>query len=647
MTSATLSLLESYTIDYLKKTITGFNYNKPNFTCPKCQTRMTAKFQKGTHIVECSEHGVLGNIIDLVRLCEPDFEDMTDDDIANYLIHILKINVEDDVTRILRLYAHAGFDLLPVSRFAGKGTNSEGKIPVEAEWQKKEHKSIEEWKEWVNNGSNIGIKTGAVSGITAIDVDTKKAVAPELVKAREEFIALCEESKTLVQETANGGKHFIFIHDEDIPQTVNFGGLQIDTRTGGGFIVAYPSVVAGHSRRWIERQIQPMPSKVKEIILKNTKKEVKNDVLTKINENVDAVLADTLKLKNNGLDGCCNQTFVQIGGMLRKQLSIEQTSYTLNILNKYLLESPMDNKTMNSMVSSISKYVSSDQTALKDRLIKHLHIVKEGTARDLKDSLKADKAELETLMADLVKDGLIYKQGSRYKLIERIEWSDTFLDDGKLLDYKVPYFDHIATIREKDIISIGAPSGTGKSLLAMNIIKQLVDQGKKPRLYNSESNNRIKKNAMTLGLVERDFYHTNCCDLERVELEENSINIFDWLAVSDFSKTAEVYQRFAKQLDKKGGILIIFNQLKKDQQGKLSFYANDMSLQFPSLVAKYQYSEQNGLKNNKETMLITEKIRESKVGAQRVIIPTSFNPQTGIVALRKTDEQIDIAAASK
>ncbi len=100
------------------------------------------------------------------------------------------------------------------------------------------------WRKWPD--ANIGIVTGAVSGIVVVDVDGPEALATlQQLASKHEPLPKMPTAKTA------RGWHFYFRHphaDLIIPCTARDG---IDIRADGGYVVAPPSVHAtGHVYQW-------------------------------------------------------------------------------------------------------------------------------------------------------------------------------------------------------------------------------------------------------------------------------------------------------------------------------------------------------------------------------------------------------------
>ncbi|WP_026477568.1 bifunctional DNA primase/polymerase [Alkaliphilus transvaalensis] len=102
------------------------------------------------------------------------------------------------------------------------------------------------WKDWPD--ANIGIVTGDVSGLIAIDIDPRHGGDDSL----EELIYTNERLPDTVESlTGGGGRHILFkCRGDSIKSTVNILP-GIDIRGDGGYIVAPPSLhVSGDFYQW-------------------------------------------------------------------------------------------------------------------------------------------------------------------------------------------------------------------------------------------------------------------------------------------------------------------------------------------------------------------------------------------------------------
>lgn len=131
------------------------------------------------------------------------------------------------------------------------------------------------WKRWPN--ANIGVATGATSGIYVLDIDNKRSVdlgngilvseGENSIRVKELEIGKLPETRT--SQTGSGGLHLIYSYPGTTGQTpengstASFGNRagilsSVDTRGDGGYIVAPPSLhQSGNRYRWTD-QDQPI-----------------------------------------------------------------------------------------------------------------------------------------------------------------------------------------------------------------------------------------------------------------------------------------------------------------------------------------------------------------------------------------------------
>jgi hypothetical protein len=112
--------------------------------------------------------------------------------------------------------------------------------------------TAEQLKGWfaTRPDANIGIVTGAVSGLVVLDIDVGHGGADSLAGLEAHYRKL---PPTVEAETGGGGRHFYFRHPGGMVR--NRAGIApgIDLRGDGGMIVAPPSVhPSGRRYRWAD-----------------------------------------------------------------------------------------------------------------------------------------------------------------------------------------------------------------------------------------------------------------------------------------------------------------------------------------------------------------------------------------------------------
>lgn len=144
-------------------------------------------------------------------------------------------------------YAEKGWAVLPLHTViegkctCGKiGCSSAGKHPQTINGLRSATTDLDTINTWFKHWpkANIGIATGAISGIGVIDIDPKHG-------GEDSFYALTKEHgnipDTVEAITQSQGRHIIFQYEQGFRTTAGKLGRGIDTRGDGGYIVAAPS----------------------------------------------------------------------------------------------------------------------------------------------------------------------------------------------------------------------------------------------------------------------------------------------------------------------------------------------------------------------------------------------------------------------
>src|SRR5262245_4587030 len=105
------------------------------------------------------------------------------------------------------------------------------------------------WRETPN--ANIGIATGAASGVSVLDVDVKNDAGGDLTLRAmiEQYDA--DLTEHVCQRTWSGGLQYVFKYHPNARTGAGCYGKGLDGRNDGGYIVAPPSLVNGKAYEWI------------------------------------------------------------------------------------------------------------------------------------------------------------------------------------------------------------------------------------------------------------------------------------------------------------------------------------------------------------------------------------------------------------
>ena len=162
-----------------------------------------------------------------------------------------------------------------LENFGKKKLRKNEKIPA-GKWKEKQyhHKTID------TNKFNIGIPCGSINGFFVLDIDLKDNGYEEFKK----YIEKHGEPNTLTIKTPSGGRHYYFNlktnskesagdTDSIIKQVIynrsKIGGVGIDIRSNGGYIVSPPSSINGASYEIInETCINDIPKELGDYLLK-------------------------------------------------------------------------------------------------------------------------------------------------------------------------------------------------------------------------------------------------------------------------------------------------------------------------------------------------------------------------------------------
>lgn len=613
------TLILSKIVDYLK--LQKWNYKKTGkilmLDCPFCKGELCAQKMPNIARMNCIPEQKKFDLINIVKELEPDKKDKSEEDILTYLKDKLKLDVttkkeEDDLDKILSKYEEFGFDLVPVA--------NNGKRPIEKNWTNKNHKDKEEWLQWLNSGLNLGVKTGKISNLIVIDIDTEE-IDPTLKK-------LLTNVYTLQQKTKKGF-HFFFKYNPDLPKT-RIDNLKIDIETDGGQVVIYPSIVEEHKREIELVPIIEMPNELFEF-LKSKVTVPRKTNSEKIRENITTgnfkIKPEDFQLINNNLEGCCNSSFISLGGILRQELNAHQTEFVLQTFNRHLLENPIDDKAIKGMCRELDNYIIFDEQELAHEILDHLKDVKKSTKSDLELAISGNwtkgeaKKRFNKTIQYLIKEDKIIQRGKNIEIVEEMDWSDSIINVGIPIGFKVPYFHNYAYFNKGDIIILGSQNKYGKTTLAMNLVKRLVDQGIKPYYIYSESGGRWGKIALKLGLKDKDFHRVHCVNPDKVKLKEGSVTIYDWVRPNKqegFARTDLLFGNLSEKVEKVQGFLICFVQLRDND----SFFAKDQIGQYPALLARYLYEDQN---EGMYTYFNIDDVRESKIRGKHFKIPSIYD----------------------
>jgi hypothetical protein len=614
---------------YLKEKVPNFNKTSKRgkilFTCPQedkhhfKSNSPTMTVIPGSDKFYCLSCAWKGNTYDLVRLVEN--KQMTDEEVVAFMTN----NTRMDIYPELDEYKKYGWAIIPIAK--------NGKVPLEKEWTSKTHYEKSDWVNWLEQGLNIGVRTGETSGITVIDADLKVAPSSESAGGYEELYRMLTGAKTLTQNSPHG-KHFIFKYDKEIKQTVKIANITIDIRNDGGQILICPSKINHLSYNWVNlgAEIKEIPPEFKSKLLEINKVEMgrKSEISPEIFQEMKTLIDNPIELIGNNLEGQCNNKFTQFGGALLKiGIPPDKVKVILYYLNKNWLKNPMPSNAVDAMVGSLEGYKETEEHTQENAIYECCKLLSSDiSAKDIMEHVfpgeRNKRAIVDKYLAKLFKEGKLSRKGrGKYELKQKVEWTNEKQECAREIKYKIPYFDDVAYFRNGDIILIGAPTGHGKTTIAINFIKQMKEQGIKPYYLSLEAGSRHEKTAEAMGLTQLDYYipKETVVNPLAIEIEPNSFTILDWLYTGDdFAQTQAVFKHLNDEMVRKGGILIVFTQLKEDY----NWFAVNLVKSFPRFATRFVYDDDIGIISHFDVCKITD----PKGHNQNATVSTEFNFET-------------------
>lgn len=194
--------------------------------------------------------------------------------------------------------------------------------------------------------ANVGISTGAVSGLVVLDVDPRNGGDESLSLLEQRFSPL---PKTATVVTGGGGKHFYFKHPAALKISCanKLGGLAgLDLKADGGYVVAPPSLhCSGKKYLWepdssLDKiELSPLPQFILDLSFRKMAGE-------------NSQTSDVIGVGNR------NNSLTSIAGTLRRiGLGDEKIGESLDALNSIILKEPLEEAEIEKISGSVSRYL--------------------------------------------------------------------------------------------------------------------------------------------------------------------------------------------------------------------------------------------------------------------------------------------------
>jgi putative DNA primase/helicase len=212
--------------------------------------------------------------------------------------------------------------------------------------------------------ANIGIITGRISGLVALDVDPRNCGGDTLTALEKQHDPL---PKTAESRTGGGGRHILFAYPgSKVNSTVGALGEGLDIKADGGYIVAPPS---GHaSGKRYEWKVLPG-------VDNSSLAPPPEWLLAQIRQSSAPALSADTTSGNKLREGERNSTLASLGGSMRRRgMSYEAIHSALLTENAARCEPPLPDEEIEPIARSVSRYAPAAQGKIE-------HLTDLGNAR--------------------------------------------------------------------------------------------------------------------------------------------------------------------------------------------------------------------------------------------------------------------------
>lgn len=376
---------------------------------------------------------------------------------------------------------HCNFSVIPCK---------EDKRPwIKWEQFQKEKPTEAQVKEWWGKQfrfANIGIVTGAISGLTVLDVDTKAGM--------EKLNDLLPDTwLTPTVDTPGKGTHFYCKYEDGIGNSVRFMD-GCDIRSEGGYIVAPPSSDARGKWEWrdgckiTKLALNSLPLNILQLILiararvpiYTDKFLGENGQQTTTGTTNDNILNFSEGTRDNSLFHVAN--CLSKGGMPDQEIEYLLSLIASNICNPPFPQNEIQAK-VKSAVQRHEKRERNLTSDVRDFIGQHSgNITTTLLASGLQMTTREDQKKLWIILSRLAKEGLLEKTGrvaGEYRIVEKqYEVVDAgSIEVTKGIDISLPFMlEQYVDILPKDLIVVAGTPNAGKTALLLDMVARNQDK---------------------------------------------------------------------------------------------------------------------------------------------------------------------------
>lgn len=433
--------------------------------------------------------------------------------------------------------------------------------------------SEEEVKEWYDKepNGNLGLVTGAISGIVAVDVDGKKGqdwfkkemtVKPNLFQ----FTSSKHKFHALYRHPGGKIKNAVRITDE------------VDIRADGGYIVFAPSIHPSGAIYEL-REMQGFNGWSSLVMLENITvdkrpTEDRNSDLPLLSAGLNAASGE----RNSKLASLCGKMFAR--GMSEDEVLVFARGW-----NRDYCEPPMSEREVQVTALSMSRtHTGNNPMSFQDGdMTRAICTWLEGeTAEFTLDQLDKElgvkfpqqKQERQEVIKKLLNANAIEPVGKRRGVYRKKRVTSKKLDltqseKIQIFPMWLPFgLNRNVNVHPKNVIVIAGETNSGKTSFAMNIVRMNVSQQKCKYISSEMEENEFKGRIEAFGDTVEQWEPVEkilCAENPHDEIDPNALNVVDFLEVyGDFWAVGEKIKKIWDALDT--GVAIVCLQKKKGEE---------------------------------------------------------------------------------
>jgi putative DNA primase/helicase len=256
------------------------------------------------------------------------------------------------------------------------------------------------WARWPE--ANVGVVTGAISGLVVLDVDPRHGGDASLVQLEATYGAL---PRTIEARTGGGGRHLFFAHP-GVPVRSRAGhlGPGLDVRGDGGYVVVPPSVhPSGVPYAWVNppdaADLAPLPAWLRARVVEPAA----------VAPAAGSPNADSRHTPVR--EGQRNTHLTSLAGAMRRRGShVTAISVALHAANAAGCDPSLPGSEVDAIVASVARYPSAEVDALEPHTDR-------GNARRLVAQHGEDLRYVPQWRAWLVWDGVCWRRDEAQRLM--------------------------------------------------------------------------------------------------------------------------------------------------------------------------------------------------------------------------------------